>query len=269
MSEPRLEALFEVGGLPAYDLPESVARMYGGGLGFDEPVVVANFVASLDGVVATPPLLQSATRISAESVADRMLMSLLRALSDVVLIGSGTLQASPRSLFTRSDPYPEGARLFEGIRRRRDRPETPLLAVLTASGRIDPTHPALERGALLLTTDGGARVLDGRLPETCEVVPVGSGRTVDPRSAVDLLLGRGHRVILSEAGPHAFGSFVAAGVVDELFLTVSPVFAGRMEGMTRLGLIEGQDLLPHSLAARQLLSVRRHGAYLFLRYRLR
>ena len=269
MTGPRLELLYEVDGLPRYDLPASVVEMYGSGLGFVEPLVVANFVTSLDGVVAAPPLLQSANAISAASEADRFVVSLLRALSDVVLIGSGTLRASPTSLFMPSGPYPEGTETFAEIRRTRNRPDEPVLAVLTASGQIDASHPALERGAVVLTTDTGARVLERRLPDACDIVPLGSARSVDPRRAIDELLVRGHRVILSEAGPHAFGSLLTAGVVDELFLTLSPALVGRGEGATRLGLIEGHDVLSRSISARRLLSVRRDGAHLFVRYRMR
>jgi riboflavin biosynthesis pyrimidine reductase len=56
--------------------------------------------------------------------------------------------------------------------------------------------------------------------------------------------------------------------VDELFLTVSPVLAGR--GPTaRLGLVEGVELVPQTRIAGRLRSVRTHGSHLFLRYGLR
>ena len=58
---------------------------------------------------------------------------------------------------------------------------------------------------------------------------------------------------------------VAAGLVDELFLTVSPLLAGR-GGRPRLGLVEGVELLPDATAPWQVRSVRRHGDHLFLRY---
>ncbi len=73
---------------------------------------------------------------------------------------------------------------------------------------------------------------------------------------------------MSEAGPHLFGSLLAAGLVDELFLTSSPRFAGRGSG-TRLGLVEGAALLPALHRDAQLLSVRRCDDHLFLRYQLR
>jgi len=268
VTDVRLETLFEESGLPEYELPDVVVARYGGSLGFDEPVVVANFVSSLDGVVAAPPLQQSAKAISGDSASDRFVMSLLRALADVIVVGSGTLQASPKSLWTPAGPYPEGAEWFAEVRRRRGLPAQPLLAVLTGSGHLDPTHPALERGALVLTTDGGAAALRGRVP-ACDVVSLGGGGEVDVRAATELLRDRGNRVVLAEAGPHAFGSLLAASVVDELFLTLSPVLTGRAEGVTRLAMVEGQDFRDRAVSARRLRSLRRDGAYVFLRYVLR
>jgi riboflavin biosynthesis pyrimidine reductase len=65
-----------------------------------------------------------------------------------------------------------------------------------------------------------------------------------------------------------FGSLLASGLVDELFLTVSPVLAGR-ESRTRQSLVEGVELLPDETAGARLLSARRHKHHLFLRYGLR
>jgi riboflavin biosynthesis pyrimidine reductase len=57
-------------------------------------------------------------------------------------------------------------------------------------------------------------------------------------------------------------------LMDELFLTVSPVLAGRAAG-ARLGLVEGVELVPQTRVAGRLRSVRTHGSHLFLRYALR
>ncbi|MEP7225257.1 MAG: dihydrofolate reductase family protein, partial [Actinomycetota bacterium] len=224
--------------------------------------------SSIDGVVAAPPLVQSAKLISGDNDSDRFVMALLRACADAILIGSGTLQASPRSLWTPDGPYPGAADAFAELRRRRHRPAAPALVVLTGTGLIDPAHPALERGALVLTTDSGALRLEGLLPERTELVSLGATPTVDLLAAVQLLRERGHKLILSEAGPNLFGGLLAAGLVDELFLTVSPVVVGRADGVTRLGLVEGHDLLPGEGTSARLLSVHRDGAHLFLRYGL-
>lgn len=261
-----VEVLYDARDLSTGELPDPLLAAYGGPLGFTEPRLVANFVATVDGVVAIPALTQSNKLISADSQADRFVMALLRAFADVVLIGSGTLHGSPRTQWTAGHAYPPGGHAFDHLRRRRGRPPVPELAVMTASGAVDVDHPALRSGALVLTTERGAAALHGRLPSTCEVMALPGTTAVDPRHAVAALTGRGHRLLISEAGPRVFGSMLGAGLVDELFLTQSPQLAGRAASSPRLGLVEDTVLLPDIRRPAQLVSVRRHREYLLLRY---
>jgi riboflavin biosynthesis pyrimidine reductase len=261
-----LDLLYEPDGLPALDLPEALRDRYPGTLGFDGPRVVANFVSTIDGVVAIPALERSNRLIADASEADRFVMALLRACAGAVLVGSGTLQGSPHAVWTPERAYPEAAEALAELRRRLGRPAVPELAVVTGSGMLDPAHPAFERGALVLTTDGGAAALAGRLPAASEIVGLGEGSTVDLRRALALLRERGNDLVLVEAGPHLFGSLAAERLVDELFLTVSPLLAGRTEGQARLGLVEAIELLPDTRLGGRLLGVRRSGEHLFLRY---
>jgi riboflavin biosynthesis pyrimidine reductase len=264
-----LELLFAEPGLEAFDLPSELETFYGGPFGIREPYLVTNFVSTLDGVTAIAAEPRSNRLISGGSEADRFVMGLLRACAGAVLIGSGTLQGSPTSIWTAERAFPPAAAAFAELRRRLGLQPMPELAVLTGSGSIDPGHPALEAGALVLATEAGASRLGDRLPAGADVVVVGEGAVVDPRAAVDHLRARGHVRILSEAGPHVFGSLLAAGLVDEVFLTLSPLLAGRPERGGRLGLVEGRELLPGSSIARKLLSLRRDDSFLFLRYGLR
>src|SRR5205807_7144697 len=126
----------------------------------------------------------------------------------------------------------------------------------------------LREGAVVLTTRAGADRCHRALPREVEIVALEGETAVDAGEAVSALRDRGFARICSEAGPHVFGSLLAAGVVDELFLTVSPLLAGRSELGGRLGLVEGEELLPGRADPARLLGVRRHGAHLFLRYGL-
>jgi riboflavin biosynthesis pyrimidine reductase len=263
-----LELLYEAAGLPAFDLPDVIAELYGGSFGFDEPRVLANFVASIDGVVAIPSLPSSNKLIAGESEADRFVLGLLRASADVLVIGSGTMLASPRSVWTPEQAFPAAAEGFAELRRRLGRAEHLDVAVMSASGRLDPDHPALAAGAVVLTTDQGAERLSGHLAAD-QIVSLGPGDIIDPAGAVSALRARGHEAILSEGGPHALGPLLEAGLVDELFLTVSPLLVGRYEGSVRLGLVEGADLVHRGPLAARLLGVRLGGDHLFLRYELK
>ena len=150
--------------------------MYGGTLGFEEPRVFANFVSTIDGVVAIPSLPSSNKLIAGGSAADRFVMGLLRACADVLVIGSGTLAASPRSVWTPEQAYPPAAAAFAELRRA----ARPAAAArgrghLRRAGASTPTHPAFAAGAIVLTTDAGAARLAGQLP----------GRARSSRSATD------------------------------------------------------------------------------------
>ncbi|CAM5564286.1 RibD family protein [Streptomyces aurantiogriseus] len=264
-----LEVLYEKAGQPRFGLPPALATAYGGDLGFTPPCVYANFVTSIDGVVALgPEHPSSGSAISGREPADRFVMGLLRACADAVLIGAGTLRATPRHRWTPDYVCPHAAPGFAELRRNLRRATQPELVVVTASGDLPTQHPALQSGALVTTTPDGARRLEGRLPAACTVLTTGEGPTVRLADVLAALHAHGHTAVLTEGGPHLIGSLLSEDLLDELFLTTSPVLAGRAD-TPRPGLIAGLDLMPNQPAWMDLTSVRRRGSYLFLRYRLR
>jgi riboflavin biosynthesis pyrimidine reductase len=259
-----LDVLTEDAELSTIELPAELRRLYAGDLGFDEPRLYANFVSTLEGVVAIPSIPNSNRLVNMGSEADRFVMGLLRAFADVVLIGSGVLRAAPQGTWRPENVYPPATAAFSELRRMLDKTEAPEIAILTGSGSIAPDHPVLGAGAVVLTSAAGAEKLAGRLPAAATLVVLGEDRTIDGKLVVGALRERGHRLILSEAGPHTFGSLLAAEVVDELFLTVSPLLVGDVDAFH---LVEGADLLPHDVRLR-LASARRFDQHLFLRYLL-
>lgn len=263
-----LEILYEADYLPTFDLPAELRRLLGGDLGFDEPRLYANFVSTLDGVVAIPSIPRSNDVIGAASEADHFVMGVLRAFADVVLIGAGTLRESPQGTWRPERVYPSAGAGFAELRHRLGRSPVPEVAILTGRGSIDPKHPVLETGAVVLTSEPGATHLDGRLPNASSVVALGAETAIDPNLVIRALHDRGHRLILSEAGPHSFGALLAAGLVDELFLTLSPLLAGDAGQGSRVRLVEAADLASLDVRGR-LLGLRRHGSHLFLRYELK
>lgn len=261
-----LHVALERGGLPAVQLPDELRRLYGGDLHLAEQALFANFVETIDGVVAIPSLERSNALISGHD-ADRFVMGLLRAAADAVLVGCGTAIASPKGRWRADTVYPPTAGAFAELRRALGLGEHARVAIVTGRGSVDPSHPAVRDGALIVTTQTGADRLGPLIEPPAEIAVVAGDTIVDPRAAIELLHQRGYKRILSEAGPRLFASLAGAGLVDDLFLTVSPLLAGRGD-VEKLGLVEGADLLPETKVDARLDSVRIADNHLFLRYAL-
>jgi riboflavin biosynthesis pyrimidine reductase len=247
-------------------LGDELRRLYGGDLGLGDRCLYANFVQTVDGVVAIPSVEGSNALIGGGSAADRFVMGLLRACADTVLIGSGTLRASAHGRWRPETVFGPAAGLYAGLRSSLGLDASPRVAILTASGSIPLDHAVLGDAPLVITTEAGSARLVGTLPDGVDVRTVPGEDEVDVRAAVTLLHELGHRRILSEAGPHVFGALVEAELVDDLFLRLSPILAGREPGA--LGLIEGVSLLRERHVEARLRSVRAAGDDLFLHYAL-
>jgi riboflavin biosynthesis pyrimidine reductase len=250
-----MKLLYERRGLPSFDLPERLAALYGGGLGFALPRVVANFVASVDGVVALSGAAESGGIISQGSEADHLVMGLLRACAGSVLIGAGTFRKS-KGYWDAESIHPKEAGAFAELRLRLGLPPRPLLAVVSASGDLDLTHPALQQDAVIVTTARGQSKL-GKARAKLLIE--------DPLRFASVLAKLPPGLVLCEGGPTLAGQLMGAGLLDELFLTRSPTLFGRQAGDGRKSLVEGMELPGTAL---ELLSLRQHASYLFLRYSL-
>jgi riboflavin biosynthesis pyrimidine reductase len=258
-----LELLFERVNTTHFALPAPLRANYGGELGLAKRCVVANFVASLDGVVALPGDTESGQIISGRNQADRFVMGLLRACADAVLLGAGTFRKSSGHLWTADRIYPPAAAEFAQLRQQLGLRPAPVLVLLSASGELDTSQPALEN-AWLVTTPKGEAALRSKLPEGARLSVVDSDR-VSVGGVLETLRAEGLARVLTEGGPSLFAELVRERLVDELFVTSSPALFGRFPGDQRKSLCDGLDLKGAPL---ELLSVRRHGSHLFQRYAL-
>ena len=259
--------LFEADDLPAGDLPAQLTKIYDGGLRIPDGAVYANFVSSIDGVVALEGgTAASGGIISGRNEMDRFVMGLLRAFADAVLVGAGTVRAEGgKALWTPEYIFPAAAEAFAALRRSLKRQKAPRLVVVTARGELNPSERALQVGGLVLTTTAAAPDLRKALPKATEVRAVSEKERIGVDEIFAVLKAEGHQTILTEGGPHLFGQLVARNRVDELFLTVSPKLVGHYD--RSFGIIRGVDF-GRTFKGGRLLSVRRADSYLFLRYAL-
>ena len=217
------------------------------------PGLRLNMIASVDGAASV------AGRSGAlGGPADKALFAVLRSLADVILVGAGT---------ARAEGYGP-ARLDERARARRrgwGLPAVPPIAVVTRACRLDwgaPFFHDAEQRPLVVTVASAPAADRERAAEVAEVVVAGDTE-VDLWSALASLAGRGHDNVLAEGGPALAAGLAAAGLLDEVCLTLSPLLAGGDAAR----ILSGAALAPQiSLELAHLLHV---DAYLFLRYRRR
>lgn len=177
----------------------------------DRPWTRLGMVSSLDGGAALAGL---SAGLSGD--ADRYVFALLRSRADVVLVGAGTARAEGYRP-ARVAAERQAARVARGQR------PTPVVAVVSRGGGLPADSPLLEPGAgtLLLTTERGAQ----EAPAGLEAVVTGTDE-VDLAAGLAALRARGLAQVLCEGGPSLAGDLAAAGLLDELCLTTSPVLAG-------------------------------------------
>jgi riboflavin biosynthesis pyrimidine reductase len=272
-SSRALEVLWERE--PALEPRHRAELPYASALTFPEtrPHLLANFVQTIDGVIAFGERGGwNAATVSMDAAIDRQIMALLRAHADAIVIGAGTFRIAHHHQWSPGGVAPDAAGDLDALRvlLRGPAAERAPLYVVTASGRLDPTHVAFtapETRIAVVTTAVGASRLEGTLPATVEVLALEDDSQLDPVELVRLVTHRSGGLILCEGGPHLLGAFARAGLLDELFLTVAPQIAGRDEDLRRLGLVEGFAAAPDEALRMQLYSLRRAQDHLFLRYR--
>ena len=223
--------------------------------GVERPYVILNMISTADGRAT----IGGRTRALGGG-ADRELFHGLRAAVDAVMVGAGTLRA---------ERY---GRIIRDQRRRRLRheqglSEEPLACVVSRSLALSPDIPLLgEPSARVVILTSSAASLRDCAAQVEYVRSTRHGR-LDLRGALATLRERfGVALLLCEGGPHLNLTLLAAGLADELFLTLSPKLAGG-DGGESLRILAGPELQPAVELA--LLGALSSDSEVFLRYRVR
>ncbi len=272
-----LTTLFDEAPRPAAPLIAPLRAMYGGDLALPLDAAMgraysyANFVTSLDGIVSFAlPHHETGNEVSGGSPIDHAVMGLLRALADAVIWGSATYRAARRFVPTPAAIWPGGAADCAAQRVALGLAPAPTAVIVTQSGDIPLDGAALvapEQPTIIATTLAGAERM-GVLPAGLANTTVWTfGDAVTPGALLTRLLAeRGARAALCEGGPVLLGAFLAAHVLDELFVTRAPQMIGRSAAQPRPGLAEGVAFAPEDALWARLRSLKRSGSYLFERY---
>ncbi len=273
------------------ELLDPVFARYGR-LGFppapaSRPWTYANFVQSIDGVVSFLGVDGSGQDI-AQSVEDRWLMDLLRTHADAVLLGLGTLQLEtslgrPRErgpIFRIVDEsmHPLRAKLHRG------REKNIFVTGISVFNLDDyAVFDGEKVDSYVITTRAGEERLRPQLEARpwVKVIVAGDRDNVNLGAAMGILrTEHGVKHLLCEGGPTLYGNLLRAGLIDEMFLTVSPLVVGQQIPPTqemrageplksRPGLLGGVGFTKAETQPWSWLSCRKVGDHQFHRFRVK
>ena len=170
---------------------------------------MANFVSTVDGAAVVDG---GSTAINDED--DKAMFAAMRAVPDFILVGAGTVRAENYGPIDLDERRRE-ARLEMGLE------EVPHLVIVTRSLDLEPDARVFgnpQRRVTVLTVEDAP---DDRFAALSEVADVVRLSDTAPADIVHYM--RMARVVLCEGGPRLWGQFVAAGFVDEMALTLSPL----------------------------------------------
>ncbi len=251
------------------------------------PWIYNNFVQSLDGIISLLGEYASGGYIS-QSAEDRWLMDLLRAHADGLILGMTTLEEEKRArgpesrgiVFQVVDPALQALRKRLGKQRERN-------IFVTRAENLDLSQFKVFDGdlvdAAIVTSPAGAERLRARAQKpNVAIVSAGEGEQLDlPMAIAKLREELGIEHLLCEGGPTLYGSLARAGLIDEKFLTVSPVEVGQLvppeqkrlpqeqkvANLMRPTVFGGPGLTRDTMTRWKWISCRKSGNHQFNRYR--
>ena len=221
----------------------------------DRPYVLLSCAISLDGYLDDA----SGQRLVISGAQDLDRVDSLRASSDAILIGAGTVRADNPRLLLRSAARRE-ARAARGAT------PDPVRVVISGSGELDPRARLFSPGhgrPLVYVSAGRAKDARRRLGGVAEVIE--AGEPVELAGVLADLARRGVGRLMVEGGTSVLTAFLACGLADELSLAIAPFFVGD----SRAPRFTGDGQFPWNAARpARLVSADRAGEVAVLTYRL-
>ena len=188
----------------------------------ERPYVLLSVAMSVDGCIDDA----TDARLILSNDADLDRVDEVRARSDAIMVGAGTIRRDNPALLVRSSAR-RSARVARGL------PASPARVTVTASGDLDPAarfFTAGEGARLIYVPDAEQDRIQGQLAQTADAAAgievIGAGDPLSIRAVLADLAGRGVRRLMVEGGGTVLAQFLAEGLADELDLVVAPVFVG-------------------------------------------
>jgi 5-amino-6-(5-phosphoribosylamino)uracil reductase len=215
----------------------------------ERPYVVLNMVSSIDGKAT----LDWRTK-GLSSELDRQLFHHLRTQVDAVMVGAGTVRTERYGALVKSEELRE-KRIREGLA------PDPVAIVVSARLELPPDVPLLQAPDQRVVIVTGSDAEIAGVKAQVEYVRLGDDLQL---ALARLRADGGVRSVLCEGGPTLNAYLFAAGLIDELWLSVSPKIVG---GPATLTIVAGRELVDP--AELEPVSVATGDGDLFTRWRVR
>jgi len=226
----------------------------------DRPHVMLNMVSTVDGHATL-----GGRSGAISGPADRELFHGLRMAVDAVMAGAATVRVEHYGRIV-----PDASR--RQLRIERGLSAEPLACIVSGGLTLQADIPLLaeEAARVVILTPSSASLPAGGAAAEVDYIRAARDGQLDLAAALAELRARFDvRTLLCEGGPHLNAQLLGAGLVDELFLSLSPLLAGGdpPAGGEALRILAGPELSPP--IALQLRGVLEHNSGLFLRYAVR
>jgi len=220
------------------------------------PFVFINVAMSADGKIATRERRQ--TKISGEE--DFKRVDTLRAESDAILVGVGTVLADNPSLTVKSEALRKWRRIH-------GKDENPMRIVVDSRARTPENADLLVKGEgrrLIVVSESASAERVERLRQKAEVLVCGVER-VNLQALMRELWQRGIRRLMVEGGATLNWSLLSEGLVDEIYTFVGNIVIGGKDAPT---FVDGDGFTASEILELALISVEMIDDGVLLRWRV-
>lgn len=180
----------------------------------DRPFVFINSAVSADGKISS--FLHRQVRISGKE--DLIRVDELRASSDAIMVGVGTVLADDPGLRVKSEQ-------LRKERLERCTYENPLRIVTDSLARTSPDAQVLGAGCILAVSRSAPPERVAALSDRCKIFVSGVDR-VDLIGLMSFLHGIGVKRLMVEGGAILNWSMIGAGLVDEIYVYIGNMLIG-------------------------------------------
>ncbi|MEM7800098.1 MAG: dihydrofolate reductase family protein, partial [Chloroflexota bacterium] len=257
-------------------LPQAYLDLYPGDWQIPEikgrPYVYSDFAISRDGrITYKEDGYVGGSDITQNNRPDLWFMAFLRTRADAIMNGYGTVSLEILHDWTAESLFPDETISFQALRQYFGHPQPPILVILSHDGRINFDGSTMQqpdmRVVLATSKKGAAYAREHAVPCQLDIHALGEERA-DLQHTVDMLYSEyGVRNLLTEGGSTVQAGLLAAGLIDEEFVTWCPSFVGRSEAKFRPSYTEGVAWHPTNTPYSKPISLHRNGDLLYLRTR--